>query len=181
MRSYDYEDLYEEYDNYGTGGYQKSYKTGPSAQKKEYHSEKKHQTKSKPKQQWEELNQSGTSTKNNFNSKPKFYKKEEGELKEIKDRVKKNYSSTPNQNSSGERVFTPGPNIHTIKNNIIDFDRVVSIEKVEGEYNGKMTYGIKFIFTGKKGSFRVAWFNKNVKERDSVYDTEVAFWQSLKN
>lgn len=80
---------------------------------------------------------------------------------------------------SPQRQFTPGPNTHTIKNNIIDFDRVASIEKVESEHNGIQTYGIKFVFTGKRASFRVAWFNCNSRERDSVYNTEYAFWKSL--
>ena len=75
--------------------------------------------------------------------------------------------------------FTAGPNTHTIRGNVIDYDRVASMEKVEGEYNGKITYGIKFLFLGKKGSFRVAWFNQNMRERDNVFNNEFAFWHKI--
>lgn len=75
--------------------------------------------------------------------------------------------------------FVPGPNSHNVKNTIIDFDRVQNIEKVENEYNGKITYGIKFSFLGKKGLSRIVWFNNNFRERDSVYNHEFSFWKNL--
>ncbi len=77
--------------------------------------------------------------------------------------------------------FTFGPNSHEVKGNMIDFDRVVDIQKTEAEHNGHNTFGIKFLFAGKKGLYRIAWFNWNVKERDKVYDTEYAYWTSLRN
>ena len=73
-----------------------------------------------------------------------------------------------------------GPNTHTIKGNQIDFDRVVSIEKVENTHNDRLTFGIKFTFVGKKGASRIAWFNQNVRERDAAFDAEYAFWCALK-
>ena len=76
-------------------------------------------------------------------------------------------------------LFVPGPNTHTIKGNVIDFDRVASIDKVDAPHDGHTTYGIKFLFTGKKGSFRMVWFNQNARERDAVYNREYAFWKSL--
>lgn len=87
--------------------------------------------------------------------------------------------SQPQYSQQPVRQFVPGPNTHTVKNNVIDFDRVASIEKVESEHNGIQTYGIKFTFTGKRSTFRIAWFNRNSRERDSVYNAEYAFWKSL--
>jgi len=72
-----------------------------------------------------------------------------------------------------------GVNVHTIKNVQIDFDGVKSIEKIQNTYNNKETYGIKFNFKSKNNTFRVIWFNQNVRERDSVYNTEFAFWSSI--
>lgn len=76
-------------------------------------------------------------------------------------------------------VITYGPNTHTIRNNQIDFDRVLDIQKTEGVYNGHLTFGITFFFKGKKRSSRTVWFSTNERERDSVYNTEVGFWKSL--
>lgn len=73
-----------------------------------------------------------------------------------------------------------GPNTHVIKGNQIDFDRVVSIEKVENTHNDRLTFGIKFTFVGKKGASRIAWFNQNVRERDAAFEAEYAFWCALK-
>ena len=81
------------------------------------------------------------------------------------------------------RAFTGivfGPNTHVIKGNQIDFDRVVSIEKVENTHNDRLTFGIKFTFVGKKGASRIAWFNQNVRERDAAFEAEYAFWCALK-
>lgn len=77
--------------------------------------------------------------------------------------------------------FTFGPNSHEVKGNMIDFDRVIDIQKVESEHNGKNTFGIKFFFMGKKGLYRVAWFNQNIKERDRVYEAERAYWTTLES
>ena len=57
--------------------------------------------------------------------------------------------TTPTQTNTGG--FTFGPNTHIVKGKQIDFDRVANIEKVENTHNNKLTYGIKFVFTGKKG------------------------------
>ncbi len=77
--------------------------------------------------------------------------------------------------------FTFGPNSHEVKGSMIDFDRVIDIQKIEAEHNGHNTYGIKFLFAGKKGLFRIAWFNWNEKERDRVYEAEKAYWTSLES
>lgn len=80
-----------------------------------------------------------------------------------------------------KKKIAMGPNTHTIKGSEIDFDGVVDIQKVQNSYNGKETFGIKFMFKSKNGAFRVVWFNQNSRERDSVYNTEFAFWKKLKN
>ena len=87
-----------------------------------------------------------------------------------------------------EKFFSPqtkseitwGPNTHEIKGNKIDFDRIENVEKVENEFNGRRTFGIKFSFSGKKGLSRTIWFNQNERERDSVYNSEYAFWRQIK-
>lgn len=171
-----YEEYEEYYDEYEKGGFQKNHKSGPSSLKKESHQIKQKTNKHKQNSQWEDLEKDDNQpTNSNFKTKS-YNKKDEGILGEINSRLK---SKTSN-NGENKVVFTPGPNTHIIKNNTIDFDRVADIQKIENEYNGKITYGIKFIFTGKKGSSRVAWFNKNQRERDSVYEKEYAFWQSIK-
>lgn len=74
-----------------------------------------------------------------------------------------------------------GPNTHTFMGDVkIDFDRVSSVEKINSEFKGKNTFGIKFVFKGKNGTFRIIWFNQRMKERDMVFDREYAFWRSLK-
>ena len=82
-------------------------------------------------------------------------------------------------NDSKTIAFDMGPNTHTIKGNVIDFDRVADVEKVENEHRGKLTYGIKFLFSGKKGLSRIAWFNGNITERDRIYNKERSFWEQL--
>lgn len=88
--------------------------------------------------------------------------------------------SAPQYQATGQTYQTVehqfGENTHEIKGVKIDFDGVLNIEKVENERDGIMTYGIKFYFKGKKGLFRVIWFNVNSRLRDSIYNTEYAFW-----
>lgn len=88
-------------------------------------------------------------------------------------------ATTPTPAISQQTKFIAGPNTHNIKGNFVDFDRLANMEKIEADYNGRRTYGIKFIFTGTKGLSRTAWFSTNFRERDSVYNTEFAFWKSL--
>lgn len=107
-------------------------------------------------------------------------------MKEIKktspsiEKPKYDKPKTQNQSQTQEKKFTPrGVNVHTIKNVQIDFDGVADIQKIESVYNNKNTYGIKFIFKSKNNTFRVIWFNQNMRERDSVYNTEFAYWKNL--
>lgn len=72
-----------------------------------------------------------------------------------------------------------GEHVRTIRGNIIDFERLAGIEKVENEHNGQQTYGIKFLFAGNQNKFRVAWFNQNMRERDAVYNREFAYWHQI--
>ena len=85
------------------------------------------------------------------------------------------------QTQENKREIVYGVNSHEVKGNMIDFDRVDNIEKVENTYNGRQTFGIKFLFTGKKGLYKTIWFNQNVRERDSVFNKEFGFWKNLKN
>ena len=87
----------------------------------------------------------------------------------------KSVATTP---ASSERVY--GPNTREIKSVKIDYDGVADIQKIDNPKDGVTTYGIKYIFTGKKGLFRIIWFNVNSRLRDSVYNTEYNFWLSLK-
>lgn len=114
----------------------------------------------------------------------KAQKKESQRLAQTPQKEKEtSFSSSPVLNSPAQSpsALTFGPNSHPVKGRTIDFDRVAAIEKVENTYNNKLTYGIKFTFMGKKGLSYTAWFNQNVRERDSSYETEFAFWNSLKN
>jgi len=77
------------------------------------------------------------------------------------------------------KTFTPGEHSQEIKGNIIDFDRLEDIQKIEQEHNGFITYGIKFLFKGKKGLFRVIWYNRNQRLRDEVFNEKVNYWQEV--
>lgn len=73
-------------------------------------------------------------------------------------------------------------NTRIVKGNEINYDRVIDMCKVENDHNGRMTYGIKFIFHGTNAQrelSRIAWFNVNQMERDRLYIQEQKFWQSL--
>lgn len=79
-----------------------------------------------------------------------------------------------------EKKFTPrGINVHTIKNVQIDFDGVLDMQKIQNNHNGKDTYGIKFLFKSKNSTFKIIWFNQNIRERDAVFNSEFAFWRNL--
>ena len=87
-------------------------------------------------------------------------------------------------NSSPVPTFTPqkvehqfGDNTHEIKGVKIDFDGVADIQKIDNVKDGRKTYGIKFLFKGKKGLFRIIWFNSNIVVRDATFETEYAFWK----
>lgn len=77
------------------------------------------------------------------------------------------------------KQFVFGENTHEIKSVKIDFDKVVNMELVEGDYNGHQTFGIKFYFAGSKGLFRIIWFSRNLFERDRVFAIEYKFWKSI--
>ena len=72
-----------------------------------------------------------------------------------------------------------GENTHEIKGVKIDFDGVADITKVENKQNNITTYGIKFLFKGKKGLYRVIWYNTNLRARDASFNIEYAFWLSI--
>lgn len=72
-----------------------------------------------------------------------------------------------------------GSNTREIKGVKIDFDGVADIQKIENIQNNVTTYGIKFIFKGKKGLYRIVWFNTNMRGRDAAYNSEYGFWLTL--
>ena len=84
-----------------------------------------------------------------------------------------------NSENSPKKPIILGENTKDVKNNKIDFDRLAGIEKVDGEYKGNQTFGIKFIFTGTKGLFRIAWYGRNMFERDHAFQEYYNFWKSL--
>ena len=91
-----------------------------------------------------------------------------------------------NFNPAPVPTFTPqkiehqfGENTHEIKGVKIDFDGVADIQKIDNVKDGRKTYGIKFFFKGKKGLFRIIWFNSNIVIRDATFDSEYAFWKKL--
>lgn len=168
-------DIYEE--EYGVGGFLKN-KSHKRIEKNGKRG-KGHQKRKKESEYWDEMIEKEDS-EDNFNWNSNKYEDQKPiveEKPEEKPIIKQPESGTP---AVGTKIFTPGPNTHTIKGNIIDFDRVANVEKVENERNGRLTYGIKFLFQGKKGSFRIAWFNQNIKERDRVFENEYNFWISIK-
>ena len=83
------------------------------------------------------------------------------------------------QAQPAKKQFVPGEHSQEIKGSIIDFDRLEDIQKVEQEHNGAITYGIKFLFKGKKGLFRIVWYNRNQRLRDKVFNEKVAYWQEV--
>ena len=70
-------------------------------------------------------------------------------------------------------------NTHEIKGVKIDFDGVADIQKIDNVKDGRKTYGIKFFFKGKKGLFRIIWFNTDLTKRETVYNTEYSFWLNI--
>lgn len=131
---------------------------------------------------WDSFTESLDDVKDNFESwtlgkSEKMEKKIEKPFKKVENN--KIPQNTPQIPQKPPTQITFGPNTHDVKGATIDFDRVENIEKVENEYNGRLTYGVKFLFTGKKGSSRVVWFSQNVRERDAVYNKEYGFWKNL--
>jgi len=113
-----------------------------------------------------------------------YVKPKEIKPKEVFTPVANNMTNTNNVSvnattNTSTKTFTPGPNSHTIKNVIIDFDRVINMEKVSGQHNNIMTYGIKFYFKSKNNTCRIIWFNRNERERDNTFNTEYGYWKTL--
>ena len=80
-----------------------------------------------------------------------------------------------------QQKFIPGQNSHTIKQITIDFDRVANIEKISGEFKGRITFGIKFTFTNKNASYKIIWFGDREVERDGTFNREFGYWKNLQS
>lgn len=87
-------------------------------------------------------------------------------------------SVTPFSATSGRQF---GENTHEIKGVKIDFDGVSDIQKTENIKDGKTTFGIKFLFKGKKGLYRIVWYGTNFRARDASFNNEYAYWLSIKD
>lgn len=74
-----------------------------------------------------------------------------------------------------------GERTHEIKGIKIDFDGVSDIQKTENIKDGKTTFGIKFLFKGKKGLYRIVWYGTNFRARDASFNNEYAYWLSIKD
>ena len=91
-------------------------------------------------------------------------------------KVVPHFSPEPNT-LKNEHQFSD--NTHEIKGVKIDFDGVADIQKIDNVKDGRKTYGIKFLFKGKKGLFRIIWFNSDLGKREIVYNTEYSFWLNI--
>lgn len=60
-----------------------------------------------------------------------------------------------------------GPNTIELNHVKIDFDGVAQITPIESYHNGYQTYGIKFLFKGKKGFYKIIWYESDKAKRDS--------------
>lgn len=101
-------------------------------------------------------------------------KKEEGPIPPVKQKI-----IHPKNTQEVKTFPAPSNTVHTIKSNQIDFSRLENMEKIENEYNGRKTYGIKFIFSSVKNQSRVVWFGVSFRERDYTFNTEFNFWKSI--
>jgi hypothetical protein len=180
----DYEDYEKYYDDLDNKKYSKNYKKNQN--KNNNYSKKGHQSRhQKRNEYWDKIEAVNDPDNITFSPQPKDFKpkKEFNQTLKYPSKNDSAYSKTAlnekPKNIDGKPQITFGPNTHTIKGNSIDFDRVINIEKVQNEFNGKLTYGIKFNFLSKKGSSRTVWFNRNIQERDTIYTKEVNFWQGL--
>jgi hypothetical protein len=59
-----------------------------------------------------------------------------------------------------------GPNTIEFKGVKIDFDGVKDILPIESRHNGFQTYGIKFLFLGEKGFYKIVWYETDKTGRD---------------
>ena len=89
-------------------------------------------------------------------------------------------TTPPKKEVTTPSVFTPNEEYtQEIKGYKIDFSRLSAIEKVDQEHEGKQTYGIRFVFAGKKGLYRIIWYNTNKKLRDKILEEKTAYWQTI--
>lgn len=188
------EDLEEKY---GRGGFQKNFKPQRERTAKKYGEKTEHAYGSRAKEYWEQLDQKDAEEERNTTPAPSLFSQQQNyprgnrgfrdtrpsQFSRKQLPPKEQHSPQPPQNEHGQSApqtkFVAGPNSHIIRGYTIDFDRVDGLEKVSGEYNGHMTYGIKFLFSGKKGLYRTVWFNQNQGERDGAYEKESDFWKGL--
>jgi len=123
---------------------------------------------------------------NNYNNSGKF--------NNINNKVsdKPNYkqntqNTTKNTQNNAQNIIKPEPlkvegqYVQVIKSASIDFARLADIQLIESEHNGAITYGVNFLFAGKKGLNRIIWFNQNKWMRDKVYIEKKEYWEQVKS
>lgn len=148
---YDYEEDYYD-DEYYQGGFQKIKK-------------KNNKNKSKGKGHQNKYGQ----TKEDFFDNSFWNDIEIIEIKEIQSEPK----------VEQKPAIIQGEHCQQVQGYTIDFDRLADIQTIEQEHNGYVTYGIKFLFAGKKGLYRIAWFNRNERLRNAIYEEKIRYWKSL--
>ena len=79
-----------------------------------------------------------------------------------------------------QKTFNYGPNTREINNIKIDYDRVDSVEKLSGTYQGHESFGIKVTFANKNKTYKVIWFGRNEFKRDIIFTEEYNFFLSLR-
>jgi len=152
------------YDDYETGGFIKNSKRRDKPKNKK----KGHQSKRSEGKMWADMVQLDSTPSWNTSSIQSTIKNDNIILKDVN-----------TQKNNVKKEFVPGPNSHVIKGVIIDYDRVADMEKVDNQFNNKMTYGIKFTFKGNKGSTRTIWYNEKLKWRDSDFNKEYVYWVQI--
>lgn len=162
------------YDDYEKGGFIKS----PKKHHKSKNKKKGHQSRKSEGEMWADMAQWSASPNWDTAS------KSANTLSNTDKKTSKTSTMTTNAANSTPKhstEFIPGPNSHTIKGVVIDYDRVLNMEKAENEFNGKITYGIKFLFKGNRGSSRTIWYNDKLKWRDSDFDKEYIYWVNVRD
>lgn len=70
--------------------------------------------------------------------------------------------------------------IRSINNININYRGVIKLEKINSQFKGKPSFGIKFYFKNNN-SFKTIWFDQRQKERDMVFNQELEFFENFKN
>ena len=67
-----------------------------------------------------------------------------------------------------------------VKGYKIDLSRVKDLSKTQTVHNGKDSFGIAFLFVGKKGLGRTIWYGTNYRQRDDEFSKYSEIWEKVK-